>query len=406
MIHAPEALRKLSKNQEFLQVIETLNQAGFKAYVAGGAVRDAFIGRELHDIDIVTNASVEDLQKCFKKTILVGAQFGVVIVVIGEQKFEVAQFRKEADYQDGRRPNLVEPGTPEQDAYRRDFTMNALFYDPITHQIIDYVGGIPDIAGKQIRTVGNPDTRFTEDHLRILRAMRFEAQLGFEIEQATINSLLAHRHLLNNVSRERLTQELCKLIQGDFTSQVVAHDWFWEVLIDLVPELSAPAATKTLKFVKQADPITSWSYLFFKTQQPADAQRLFFEKLILSREQKSELTKVAKALVPQTWAGLDLGSQLLLTLDPVMRLVATWLFESRLDLFSLKRQEQLLQKWKDWQTQKGVPAPLVKAADLPQSLKGAKIKQALDLCYAYQLEHGAQDKLQILTHVQGSLQSL
>src|ERR1039457_1202224 len=165
------------------EIVERLQQAGFAAFWVGGCVRDLLLGREAQDFDIATDARPEQVEKLFRKTIPVGRKFGVIIVVEGGQQFQVATFRAEAEYRDGRRPEKIIFANAEADASRRDFTVNGLFYDPLTQKIHDWVGGEKDLRAKIIRTIGVPEERFGEDHLRMLRAVRFAARLGFEIEQ-------------------------------------------------------------------------------------------------------------------------------------------------------------------------------------------------------------------------------
>src|ERR1700729_2613393 len=161
------------------EIVERLQQAGFAAFWVGGCVRDFLLGREPQDFDIATDAKPEQVEKLFGKTIPVGKKFGVMIVVESGQQFQVATFRAEADYQDGRRPTKVVFANAEADALRRDFTVNGLFYDPATQEIHDWVGGGKDLRARMIRTIGPPEERFGEDHLRMLRAVRFAARLDF-----------------------------------------------------------------------------------------------------------------------------------------------------------------------------------------------------------------------------------
>jgi poly(A) polymerase len=193
------------------EIVATLQHAGFAAFWVGGCVRDFLLGREPQDFDIATDAKPEQVEKLFSKTIPVGRKFGVVIVVEGGQQFQVATFRAEADYQDGRRPEKVVFANAEADASRRDFTVNGLFYDPLTQKIHDWVGGEKDLRAKIIRTIGAPAERFGEDHLRLLRAVRFAARLGFEIEPKTFAAIQALAPKIKIISAERVREELIKL---------------------------------------------------------------------------------------------------------------------------------------------------------------------------------------------------
>ncbi|MBU0677146.1 MAG: CCA tRNA nucleotidyltransferase [Verrucomicrobia bacterium] len=193
-------------------IFSTLAQNGYKAYIAGGFVRDSLLGRKPKDLDIVTNALPADIENLFPDTCSVGKEFGVVIVRVSHRGFEVATFRKDNPYLDGRHPNGVEFSDEESDARRRDFTINGLFYDPLSHRIIDYVNGLEDIDRQVIRAIGNPDDRFDEDHLRVLRAARFASVLEFTIDPATSLAVRQTAPKLARISRERIREELTALL--------------------------------------------------------------------------------------------------------------------------------------------------------------------------------------------------
>ncbi len=198
------------------KIVLQLQATGFAAFWVGGCVRDFLLGREPDDFDIATDAKPEQVEKLFKRTVAVGRKFGVMIVVEDKQQFQVATFRAEADYQDGRRPEKIIFANAESDAQRRDFTVNGLFYDPLTKKIHDWVGGEKDLRAKIIRTIGKPEERFGEDHLRMLRAVRFAAQLDFEIEPKTFAAVKSLARKIKIISAERIRDELLKL----FTPQL------------------------------------------------------------------------------------------------------------------------------------------------------------------------------------------
>lgn len=194
-----------------VQIVHRLHDAGYTAYFAGGCVRDMVRGVEPHDFDIATTATPAEVQRLFPKTIPVGAQFGVVLVIADGQQFEVATFRNDEAYVDGRRPTGVRFGTPEEDAQRRDFTVNGLFYDPLAERIIDFVGGQADIERRLIRAIGDARQRFTEDKLRLLRGVRFATTLDYEIEPATWAAVQEMAGQIGIVSAERIREELIKI---------------------------------------------------------------------------------------------------------------------------------------------------------------------------------------------------
>lgn len=196
-----------------LKIVKVLHDAGFVAYFAGGCVRDYLMKvPEPKDIDIATNAKPEEVEELFEKTIPVGKQFGVILVLVGEYQFEVATFRKEGGYQDGRHPTEISFSAPEEDSKRRDFTCNGLFYDPLEEKVIDYVEGVQGIKNKVIKAIGNPAERFEEDKLRLLRAIRFASTLNFEIEKNTWKALCARAREIHQVSAERIRDEIVKIL--------------------------------------------------------------------------------------------------------------------------------------------------------------------------------------------------
>lgn len=197
-----------------LTIVKTLTDAGHRALFAGGVVRDLLLRNRVSDIDIATSALPEEVEALFPHTVAVGKQFGVMIVVIDTSNFEVATFRAEAGYVDGRHPSSVRFTEAEEDARRRDFTVNALFLDPFTREVIDYAGGLEDLEARVIRTVGNPAQRLEEDKLRILRAGRFACQLGFQIDSKTWEEVSRRATTLLQVSWERIRDELLKILTG------------------------------------------------------------------------------------------------------------------------------------------------------------------------------------------------
>lgn len=189
-----------------------LRAAGYTAYLAGGCVRDHLLSREPKDFDVATDAPANIVQQLFPKTVPVGVQFGVVIVVLEGESVEVATFRSDAPYIDGRHPSSVRFSTPAEDARRRDFTINGMFIDPTTDAVIDYVGGQADLRAGIIRAIGDPAARFGEDRLRLLRAVRFAAQLGFTIEPATGAAIQAAAATITDIAWERIGDEVLRIL--------------------------------------------------------------------------------------------------------------------------------------------------------------------------------------------------
>ncbi len=192
-------------------VAARLRDSGHIAYFAGGCVRDIVRGQTPKDFDIATDAKPEVVQKLFPRTYAVGAHFGVILVVENGFQFEVATFRSDDAYIDGRHPSAVHFSSPEEDARRRDFTINGMFYDPVAAKVIDFVGGHVDIAAKLVRAIGDPAQRFAEDRLRMLRAVRFATVLEYEIDKQTWGALFANAASINEISAERIRDELMRI---------------------------------------------------------------------------------------------------------------------------------------------------------------------------------------------------
>lgn len=222
-----------------LAILKTLHDQGHDAYFAGGAVRDLLLEKSISEIDIATSASPQEIEQLFPKTIPVGKQFGVIVVVQDTNHYEVTTFRKEADYVDGRHPTRVSFTDARHDVERRDFTVNALFYNPFTEEVIDYLKGREDLERKLIRTVGPPQSRFQEDKLRLLRALRFACQLDFEIEQQTYQQVKEHASQLTQVSWERIRDEVLKILTGPDPSRGLKLMSDSGILEVILPEIAA-----------------------------------------------------------------------------------------------------------------------------------------------------------------------
>lgn len=193
------------------KIVLRLREAGHEAYFAGGCVRDRLLGKEAHDIDIATSARPEQVQALFARTVAVGVQFGVIVVLEDGLDFQVATFRADGAYIDGRHPSNVTFTTAEGDAQRRDFTINGLFYDPVANEVIDFVQGRRDLEARVVRAIGKASERFAEDKLRVLRGVRFAASLDFAIEPETWAAICAGAPAIREVSAERIKEELVKI---------------------------------------------------------------------------------------------------------------------------------------------------------------------------------------------------
>lgn len=311
-----------------LEVCRKLTAAGHKAWLAGGCVRDMVLKREPRDWDVVTDAPLATIQKLFPDGLEVGAAFG--IVKLPKINTDVAIFRKEGEYSDFRHPDSIEPGDETSDSARRDFTVNAMYFDPVGKTIVDHVKGQRDLQSKTIRTVGDPKTRFSEDALRILRAVRFSAQLGFKIDRETAAALRACSPLLAKISRERVREEVIRLLESPrpvMGLEAVAQNGLWEQVFG-VRRVSMPA---DFRHMKLPEPLTAlhWICALAVTgllgdplKEPGAIVERITERLRLSNVEKRVLTRVLRVYTdavaekpedtPQDWIELARQDRVLL----------------------------------------------------------------------------------------------
>ena len=245
-----------------ISIIKTLRQHGFQAYLAGGCVRDLLLNREPADYDVATSATPNEVMEIFPESYAVGAQFGVVLIpqhssvpsvppvvnAVSENHqrsrenatVEVAAFRSDHGYADGRHPDAVRfSQDPREDVIRRDFTINGMMLDPITNDVLDFVGGRKDLESGIIRAIGDPEQRFAEDKLRMLRAIRFAARFAYEIEQQTLAAIKRHAHEIQLVSRERVRDELTRMLTEGHAHRAFLLLDETGLLSEILPEISA-----------------------------------------------------------------------------------------------------------------------------------------------------------------------
>jgi poly(A) polymerase len=226
-------------NKNALFIVQTLNTAGYQGCYAGGFVRDFLLGQQSNDIDIVTNARPEVVESLFPKTLAIGKSFGVIVVIIDNEQFEVATFRSDGDASDGRHPDSVTFSSIEEDAKRRDITINGMYYNPITNQIIDLVGGENDLRSKVVRFIGDPNQRIMEDHLRLMRVVRFAARLDFVIELETFRAVEKNAELITKVSAERIADEFLKILSVKDKRYALELLYQSKILSYILPEVCA-----------------------------------------------------------------------------------------------------------------------------------------------------------------------
>lgn len=273
-----------------VQIVRKLTAAGHRALLAGGCVRDLLLGQSPEDFDVATSALPEEVSSLFRATRQVGAQFGVVLVKQKRQWVEVATFRSEGPYLDGRRPSTVSPTDAEHDALRRDFTVNGMFLDPASMQVHDYVGGRDDLQARVLRAIGVPAERFAEDYLRLLRAVRFAGRLDFPIEAETLAAIRSHAPKLAQVAPERVRDELERMLTAPSRSQA------WRLLdeCELLPYLWPGAGWDRSRVVRIETLLTRLGAeaslplvlaVMLEDREPAEIERLG-RALTLSNEER------------------------------------------------------------------------------------------------------------------------
>src|ERR1700682_1661792 len=383
-------------------IIGTLHKAGYQAYLVGGCVRDLLLGRVPQDFDVSTDAPPDRIMQLFPNSGQVGAHFGVVVVHEGAWHVEVATFRSDRDYTDGRRPSSVRCEIePREDVLRRDFTINALMMDLETEHVLDFVEGRADLERRLIRAIGDPEVRFREDHLRLLRAVRFAARLGFSIEPATSPAIRRQHHLIQKVSAERLRDELVRILtEGGARHGFELLDETG-LLQDLLPEIAAMKGVEQppefhpdgdvwvhplllLEKLEQAAPTLAWGALLHDVGKPGTfrvAERIRFDghveegvrlaHAILQRLRSShENMEQVEALVANHMRFKDAPQMRQSTLKRFLRLPKfdEHLELHRLDCLSshgrLENYELVQQKLREFPTEQLKPKPLVTGADL------------------------------------------
>jgi poly(A) polymerase len=247
-----ESMAQKADKTTAVWVVRRLRKAGFQALLAGGCVRDMLLGVRPDDYDVATDATPRQVHKLFRRSLMVGAKFGVVVVLHRDRRhvdrmIEVATFRCDATYTDGRRPDAVTFSSPEEDAHRRDFTINGMFFDPISEEVIDYVGGQADLKTGVVRTIGDPNERFAEDYLRLLRAVRFTVRLGFRLHPSTANALSTHAKKITRISGERIYDELTKMFSHPSSGRALEAMKKYHLLPHILPELFEPNDETYLK---------------------------------------------------------------------------------------------------------------------------------------------------------------
>ena len=408
-------------------VIRRLQEVGYQAFRVGGAVRDRLLGRVPREVDVATDATPARVKQLFPHTYAVGESFGVVIVhTENGVDIEVATFREEREYADGRHPRDVRFSTPGKDARRRDFTVNSLFYDPVNKEVLDFVGGLADLRAGVIRAIGNPRERFREDHLRLLRAVRFSAGLRFKIDPDTAAACRDRAASIKRISDERIFAELRRML----TPGVAAPSFALLHRLDLLPEILPEVADMTgvkqpprfhpegdvwqhtllmLSFLRLDREVLAWATLLHDVGKPP-TQHFAEDRIRFPRhaQKGAELSKIIlrrlkapRSLIDNVYecvrnhmAFMDVPNMKKSTLR---RLIARPTFPDELELHRLDCRAShgkfdnyvmLLDKMVEFSVEKAVPPPLVTGHDVKSMgvPEGPEIGRLLDRVQERQLE--------------------
>lgn len=409
------------------------------AFFAGGCVRDLVMKQEPKDFDIATTAHPETIEKLFKKTIPVGKQFGVIIVLENDIPFEVATFRSEGGYADGRHPSSVSFTTPEEDAHRRDFTINGLFFDPIESRLIDHVGGRGDIEKQVIRTIGKPADRFAEDKLRLLRAIRFAANLNFKIEPETWKEIKRLAHTIEVVSPERIRDELIKLLtrpHADRGLELLSESGLLKIVLpeieamkgveqqpDFHPEGDVFVHTKLLmQKLENPSIILAFGALLHDVGKPVTFSKekgkvTFYNHSHIGSEMAERLLKRLRfsnreidGILSCVENHMKFGDVQVMRVGKLKQFVSRENFNTELELHRIDCESShgkldnyyfLKKKIEEYQKENLKPKPLVNGNDLLASgyAAGPILKQILEQSYELQLEGKFADKNQAIQWV-------
>mgnify|MGYP001439768790 CR=1 FL=1 len=391
------------------EVCKKLANCGYKTYLAGGCVRDRLLGRKPNDFDIVTDARPDEIQELFEKTLDVGKKYGIIHVILEGVSIEVATFRKDGLYLDGRHPESIEFSDDFEDSERRDFTINSMFYDFVTGQIIDHQKGRQDLENQWIRCVGEPHRRFSEDHLRVLRAIRFSCQLGFSIESNTWDQLFGFEEAFKEISAERIQQEWIKILGSkDVVRGIhqlrelnyfrgIAPKSYWLGDHSLNPFLVLDRVS-----VRTEDWVCRLSALYINSsieEVRSDLLRLKFPKKSIL-----QVTTILQSLRKLMDFNLREGQRIeIIAGDPSYMALLLWeCLPSAAKMDSEKQNEQAVATLKIHLARGPyLPKPLVSGKDLEEetNLEPVAFGQTLKELFWIQLENPKIEKLQLLNHL-------
>ena len=398
---------------EIKNILEKLSQKGFQTALVGGAVRDALLGKTPKDIDLATSAPPEEILKIFPVAKGDWIQYGVVFIPLKtKEQLEITRFRKDSFYKDGRRPSSVSYSSMEEDAQRRDFTINALFYDPLTDTVMDFTGGLKDLQNKYLKAVGSAKERFEEDHLRALRALRLAHQLQFQIEEETNKAIPLFAEKIKNLAKERVLKELVKMFSAGRIGTAVQSLKEYRFFNSVFPYLKGKDETRHLK-----KPINFWNSDFSFCKEPSFVWTVLALPFFHSDEQSFKLflknLPAPSSHIKQSlsyWQALQILTdeyssltKKLLALngkkEPVAELSRFWQDSQRKNSDSLIK---TLQEFEKRQSQGFLPAALVTGSDLLQLTSPPppqEFSSLLKQAYEYQIEYPQAEKSEILKYI-------
>ena len=376
------SIQSLNHWPDIKDIVDHLDKKGYKAWLVGGCIRDVLCGTSPKDIDFATDATPEIIQKLFPQTLSVGKAFGTIIICKRSKNYEITTFRSDGNYKDSRHPENICFSNPKEDAQRRDFTCNALFFDIINTQLIDFVDGVNDILKKQIRAVGTAEERFTEDGLRLFRAIRFSAQLDWSIEHNTLQAITKQKHQITKISIERFREELFKTLLAKKYQRglnlLESTKLFQTFLGPNFPSLSIPQ-------IKLHGNINV-RLILLTYQWPLNYTEAFLKKIKLSQKVIKYIFSIS-SIVKQDIQNMPLSQ--------LRTLVSNNFYEdicSLLEALNKKEDLDFLQNIK--KTYPKLPDPLLSGNDLKQLgfQTGEKIGQVIEIIREAQLNNEIQNK--------------
>lgn len=369
------------------RVLKKLQDQGFEALLAGGAVRDLLLGHAIGDLDVASSATPDQVESLFQgQTVAVGKAFGVIRVNFQGHSIEVATYRKDLDYQDGRRPEAVVFTNRVEDAKRRDFTVNALFYDPFSQSLYDDMNGKKDLENKILKCVGLAHERFREDELRRLRLVRFVSQLGFKIEEKTLLSLGQEVEGLKKISRERITEEIGKMWKGPHLAE--AFKIFYEsglaTQVDPAWERSSSYATEDIWSVSRHSKAQAWAHYFSFFFEEKSLKDDHFKLYRLARDIEKFIEAVHQAYhsIPQ-FLKSSFGQQRLQASRESFLLGFRYYIIKKAEAHE---KEKLWPVLENFEKQAALPEPLVRAQHIQDRFHGAELGRMLKKLYIEQLD--------------------